>query len=255
MKLVPDRSGRFGMRPFYTPTELDAECEELISEFLARHRGRVEWPVRTDDLVTLLEEHVESVDLFADLTSLGAEVEGVTDFFPGNRPQVRIAATLSASPNQENRLRTTLTHELGHVHFHRYLFDLADQNGELFDRWAGATKSKGKAGAEPAKGGAAQASPQCRRETILDAKEVDWMEWQAGYACGAILMPRAPLRALVRAFGQQRSTLSDLMPGSPEADQLVANVATRFAVSRDAARIRLIKIDAFSRPTRGQLTL
>jgi hypothetical protein len=254
MKLVPDRSGRFTERPFYTSAELDAECEELISEFLARHRGRVEWPVRTDDLVTLLEEHAESVDLFADLAALGSEVEGVTDFYPGKRPRVRISKVLSAATNQENRLRTTLTHELGHVHLHRYLFEVAMQNGELFGGRA-ASGAAGTKGAPKSAKQAANESHQCRRETILDAKEVDWMEWQAGYACGAFLMPRTPLRALVRGFGQRRSTLSGVIEGSEEGEELVAEVVSRFAVSRDAARIRLIKIDAFAPPPRGQLTL
>ena len=254
MRLVQDRSGRFEKRPFYTSIELDAECEELISEFLARHRGRVEWPVRTDDIVTLLEEHTESVDLFADLAPLGVEVDGVTDFFPGQRPRVRISSVLSAAPHQANRLRTTLTHELGHVHLHRYLFDVAEQNGELFDRQVVSVPMRGRKAAGPPKTSARE-SHQCRRETILDAREVDWMEWQAGYACGAILMPRTPLRAFVRRFGQQRNSLVACTAGSPEAEQLVAAVAAHFSVSRDAARIRLLKIDAFSPPAAGQLTL
>jgi len=254
MKLVPDRSGRFAERPFYTSTELDAECEELISEFLARHRGRVEWPVRTDDLVTLLEEHVESVDLYADLAALGGEVEGVTDFFPGQRPRVRISKALSAAGNQENRLRTTLTHELGHVHLHRYLFDVAAQNAELFGGRASSVARGAGTTPKPTKG-IANTSHQCRRETILDAKEVDWMEWQAGYACGAFLMPRTPLRALVRGFGQRRVGLDGVVEGSQEAEGLIAEVISQFRVSRDAARIRLIKIDAFAPPPRGQLTL
>lgn len=252
MKMVPDRSGRFRERPFYKPEELDAECEELVSEFLSRHRGRVEWPIRTDDIVTLLEEHAESVDLYADLSTLGAEVEGVTDFYPGRRPVVRIAAGLS-STSSENRLRTTLTHELGHVRLHGYLFETADLHGELFDRKR--DKSPPRASAQGATPNPTGASHQCRRETMLDAKEVDWMEWQAGYACGALLMPRTPLRALVREFGATASSLAGVTENTPEAEQLIAAVVARFAVSKDAARIRLLKIGAIGGPSRGQLSL
>ena len=30
---------------------------------------------------------------------------------------------------------------------------------------------------------------KCHRDNMIGASERDWMEWQAGYACGAILMP------------------------------------------------------------------
>jgi len=38
---------------------------------------------------------------------------------------VKISRELSADERRENRLRTTLTHEYGHVHFHNFLFDPA----------------------------------------------------------------------------------------------------------------------------------
>ncbi len=49
-------------------------------------------------------------------------MEGVTDFCPGEKPTVRIAHQLSEEPRRENRLRTTLTHEYGHVKFHAFLW-------------------------------------------------------------------------------------------------------------------------------------
>ena len=30
---------------------------------------------------------------------------------------------------------------------------------------------------------------KCKRDNIVGASETDWMEWQAGYVCGAILIP------------------------------------------------------------------
>jgi hypothetical protein len=48
----------------------------------------------------------------------------VTDFFRGKKPRVRIAAHLWEGSSRENRLRPTLAHEFGHVHFHNYLYQV-----------------------------------------------------------------------------------------------------------------------------------
>ena len=121
MKWVKDKSGRFSQRPHYLPEELDEECENLIAKFLAERHGRVIYPVATDDLAVLMETLVDDLDLFADLSAETGEVEGVTDFFVERRPTVRISNRLS-EPRMSNRLRTTLTHELGHVKFHSFMF-------------------------------------------------------------------------------------------------------------------------------------
>jgi hypothetical protein len=198
MKWVPDRSGRFPERPHYAPNELDAECERLMIEFLLARHGRAEFPIATDDLTVLIESAVADLDMYADLSAEHREVEGLTEFRPGLKPRVRISAALACAPRLENRFRTTLTHEFGHVHFHRFLFDLPSWRDLLFpvpDR------------------------PQmntCKRETIVGAKPNDWMEWQAGYACGALLMPGGALRRAVQAFsagrgGDLSASLHDLM--------------------------------------------
>jgi len=54
MKWVPDKSGRFAKRPHYLPEDLDDECECIISAFLQQKYGKVEFPVRTDDLTVLI---------------------------------------------------------------------------------------------------------------------------------------------------------------------------------------------------------
>jgi len=40
----------------------------------------------------------------------------------------------------------------------------------------------------------------CYRDNILDAAQTDWMEWQAGYVCGALLMPASKVRELAGAY-------------------------------------------------------
>lgn len=221
MKWVKDRTGRFARRPHYLPGELDDECEQLVRSFLKSRYGSVSYPITTDDLTVLIESITESLDVYANLDGEGAEVEGVTDFIPGRRPKVRISKRLTEDRRMSNRLRTTLTHELGHVHFHSFLFD-GEQSGDLFG---------------------AQAAPQsnkCKRATILQAAQTDWMEWQAGYACGAFLMPVTALASTIREFlHSQQSTVARFGLSSDDGQELIQAVSKAYEVSRDAARVRL----------------
>jgi len=130
MKWVKDRTSRFSLRPHYLPAELDSECEKLITDFLHERHGKIEYPVSTDDMTVLIETLTSDLDLYADLSNEEGEVEGVTDFFPGRRPKVRISKQLTLDPGMSNRFRTTLTHELGHVKFHTFMFD-GLSSGEL----------------------------------------------------------------------------------------------------------------------------
>src|SRR5581483_3412369 len=183
MKWVQDRTGRFARRPHYLPEELDEECERIIVEFLTKKYGKAEFPVRTDDLTVLIEQKAD-LDSYADLSEEEGEVEGVTEFTPGQRPVVKIADRLNA-PNMENRLRTTLTHEWGHVHFHQFMFDVDAKPRSLFGDDAPAVSNK------------------CKRDKIIGASETDWMEWQAGYVCGAADRHRSGIPQGKRTASQQ----------------------------------------------------
>jgi hypothetical protein len=103
----------------------------------------------------------------------------VTDFFRGKKPRVRIAAHLWEGSSRENRLRTTLAHEFGHVHFHNYLYQV-EAGPELFT--------------EVSRG----APLRCMRQAVHGTPR-DWMEWQAGYVSGALLMPISQLRDVASA--------------------------------------------------------
>jgi len=225
MKWVKDRSGRFPERPHYDPEELDETCEAIISGFLRRRHGSVQYPVVTDDLTLLIEEFAEDLDTYADLSTEGPDIEGLTEFIPGGRPRIRISKTLSGDPGFENRLRTTLTHEFGHVRFHDFMYQM--RGGEsLFTTTA------------------AHVNAKCNRTSMIGASQQDWMEWQAGYVCGAILMPRHSLQEAVRGYrttGGLGSAVLDV--GSAEGDGLIREIAERFAVSREAARVRLLKLN------------
>ena len=224
MKWVPDRTGRFARRPHYLPEELDEECERIIGAFLQQKYGKVEFPVKTDDLTVLIEQKAD-LDSYGDLSGEEGEVEGVTEFTPGKRPVVRISTGLQAA-YLENRLRTTLTHEYGHVHFHQFMFEVETRPRSLFDE---------ERPAQPQ-------TNRCKRENIVSAAESDWMEWQAGYICGAMLMPAGPLIETVQSFRKDNGLLlTNLAVNSEVGQRLIETVASTFQTSKDAARVRLLK--------------
>ena len=225
VRYVRDPSGRFEQRPYWLETELDKECERLVLTFLRRLRGKVEYPISTDDLKTLIEEDARDLDQYADLSAYGADVEGVTEFEPGRKPRVRISNRLAGDEWRENRLRTTLTHEYGHVRFHGYLFEAAPRTADLFNR-------------EPPK-------PQvvsCKRGGLIDAPKTDWMEWQAGHISGAILMPITAARAVVGAVQERLASFGPVTPGSDVGRAMIAATMSTFQVSADAARVRLFRL-------------
>lgn len=91
VKMIRDSTGRFAERPFYRERDLDDECERLIRELLMKRHGKVDYPVATDDLTVLIEMHYADLDPYANLSAYGADVEGVTEFFPDRGPKVSIS--------------------------------------------------------------------------------------------------------------------------------------------------------------------
>jgi hypothetical protein len=153
----------------------------------------------TDDLTVLVEQYSSDLDRYADLRDDGRDIQGVTEFAPPARARVRIAEYLW-KPHLERRLRTTLAHELGHVVLH----------GIVAAAWAGVTL-------------------RCERELQVDAAKSDWLEWQAGWCCTALLAPRSSLEDVVATVGQA------------DADTLVGAVSEAFLISKQAAEVRLRK--------------
>jgi hypothetical protein len=81
-----------------------------MTTFLEELYGELVLPIPTDALTKLIERYAADLDLYADLSAEGRDVEGVTDFYLDEKPRVRIARGLSEQEWRENRLRTTLTH-------------------------------------------------------------------------------------------------------------------------------------------------
>ena len=224
VKMVRDTTGRFSERPHYVPDELDRECERIVGSFLRKRHGEVRLPITTDELSILIEQADASLDSSVDLSMYGEDVEGMTVFYPDQGPEVSISDRLANDSRRENRLRTTLAHEYGHVHFHRYLWDEKFMTGRLFDRQSTENKAI------------------CKRDTILDARNYDWMEWQAGYVSGAILMPVSSIRRLVSDFCAEHGLHAAVAVTSEQGQQIVSAVMEAFQVSEDAARVRLFKL-------------
>jgi len=224
VKSVPDKTGRFSERPHYKPEELDRECERIVGSFLRKRHGEVRLPITTDEISLLIEQADASLDSSVDLSMFGNDVEGMTVFYPDQGPEVSISEQLANDPRRENRLRTTLAHEFGHVKFHRYLWAEKFMAGRLFDRQSRENKAI------------------CKRDTILDARNYDWMEWQAGYISGAILMPVSSIRRLVSDYCAERVLHGAVTVASEHGQQIIGAVMKAFQVSQDAARVRLLKL-------------
>lgn len=233
MRQVRDTTGRFSLRPHYEPSELDRACEQVLAGFYQSQGGKVPVPIPTDDLTRLIERDVSDFDPGADLSRYGADVEGVTEFRRGHKPRVRISAALAYEERRENRYRTTLTHEYGHVHFHAYLFEIEPKTDGLF--------------AGPDSTGV----QVCKREAILSAARIDWMEWQAGYVCGALLMPKTLLCRAVAGYQETHRLFGPAGFDTPHGRALIELVRRTFSVSEDAARVRLLKLDLLATHSRG----
>jgi len=210
---LPDPTGRFPERPFYQRDELDRECEKIMHGFLKSRNGKVSYPIETNDLVVLLEQESSDLDVWADLSSDGPDVEGKTTFSLKGKPTVEVIAELQ-EPHRENRLRTTLAHELGHVKLHNYLYRLH----------------------------AGVPSPCCTHDTIIGASQVDWMEWQAGYCSGAFLMPLSVVRRTVREAKKGTGFSGQPDVATAEGQALIQQVRIAYQVSADAARVRLLQL-------------
>jgi len=230
VRYVHDVTGRFKFRPYYEADEIDTECERLITAFMRERCGSLVLPVPTDMLRKLIERDASDLDPYADLSDEEAFIDGVTDFFmdPDRKPAVRIAKGLSEDSRRETRLRTTLTHEYFHVKFHGPLYELEARTPKLFPEMKRMMPVK------------------CHRDSIASAASADWMEWQAGYGCGALLMLASHVRQLVGEYVRRHGLLLRPRVNSAHAAELQRQVAEEFFVSPEAARVRLLKLNCLT---------
>jgi Zn-dependent peptidase ImmA (M78 family) len=221
MKLLRDPLGRPIPRIYFKTEVLDARCERTIEDFMKRHSGGFRLPVPTDDIIRMIEAEADDLDMYADLP---VTVDGYTDYFADRGPRVKIAERLSA-PRYENRLRMTLAHEWGHVRFHAPLWrnSLRESDERRVAR-----------------------SWRCARETIESAPEKDWMEWQAAYIGGALLMPRSHVTLLAGEMATRSGTDLPMRADSEKGRILIRRTVRRCQVSEHAAQVRLFRLGMLS---------
>ena len=254
MRWVPD--SRFGVRPQYTGEELDAECERIVNGFLAAKYGEVSFPIPTDDLSIMLERETSDLDLYADLSSLGEDVEGVTEFSPSGKPLVRISEKLSHGAGLERRLRITLAHEYSHVRLHSFLWALQfDRTEPRF--WSRVSKQHNRyqqlrARFERSRDLQSPALVMSRSVFVIDSgcpeeeragiAAQGWMESQARYASMALLMPISALKQLTRNL----PSISDSPANGAlkTTEHAVAVLANAFDVTAGTVRSRLASLEA-----------
>lgn len=217
MRWFSPSSGPFPKRLLFESLgELDDECERLLLHALFRKFDRDFEPPLDDDTLEVLVGEVADLNLFA---PLGQKEDGLTDFRPGERPSIMLNEALMSNPLRRKRGRTTLAHEWFHAVYHRDVWEL---------RWA----------YERARGEPLGKAEACTESSILGAPEEDWMDFQAGHASCAILMPKTwVLREGERLL---------LNPRLREVE-LVQHIADTFDVSREAATWRLRHLGLIAR--------
>jgi hypothetical protein len=217
---IPDTTGRFRRRPWHTQVQLDEICERILFEFLSELYGQITVPVPTGALIKLIERDARELNLYADLTEVEEGLLGVTFFDPPGKPEVRIVRSLYQDARSVHRCRFTLAHEYIHVHVHNPLYQKAAIVKHPEQRCTG-------------------------DETLALRPRVDWMEWQASYAAGALLMPISRLKLVAEAC-LGKTNVAPVPAESPRATDLKQRVSEAFFVSAEAARVRLIQLGYLS---------
>ncbi|MBN2500058.1 MAG: ImmA/IrrE family metallo-endopeptidase [Anaerolineales bacterium] len=227
MKWIDDNTRRFTKRPFFEKGEIDAICEEKVITFFLeiKELENASFPIPTSDLEFLVEQDASSLDTYADLSSEGINVEGMTEFLYDEKPKVYISEKL-ANPRMENRRRSTLTHELGHVVLHDKLWPRGQMS--LLD-------------------GQEDKKIRCNRENILNASSYDWLEWQASYASGAFLMPISFVKEVAERIYKLGYPPGPFYISSSAGKGLINRVQKTFCVSIEAAKVRLLQLNLITK--------
>tara|TARA_R110002110_G_scaffold91244_13_gene237229 strand:+ start:220 stop:939 length:720 start_codon:yes stop_codon:yes gene_type:complete len=229
-----DTTGRLPARPVFAKSEIEKLCTATVRQFLEDLYGRARFPLETEDLKKLIERDTSDFDEFADLSAEGQDVEGFTDFFPDRLPVVRIDSRLAENPRRERRLRMTLAHEYGHVLLHAPLW----RKDAITD---GVTMVSG----QPAALSGLAMTPELPVDRQPGRHDVDWMEWQANYAAGALLMPYHAVADLLNEINHSADQTAE------DHDRvLIAGVTGHFIVSWSAATVRLRQLGVLRRPRR-----
>lgn len=207
--------GQDGSQQFFIR---DAAIDELAETELGRAGMLPTAIAPIVDIEGFIERHLGAeLDEGADLE---ASVLGLTELRVGVRPRVLINRDLSDAAIEQDRgsgmlgrFRATLAHEATHVMIHRVLFELNADQATLFSVDEQETSLM-----------------RClKRDVAFAGRSRDPREIQANMGMAALLMPRTLYGELARAG----------RAAGREEQGLIEELASSFAVSRQAARIRL----------------
>lgn len=217
MKWLSDPTRRFIERPHFSEGEVQQRVEAAVSNCFSGDKPL--FPMSDNALDLLVDSLTGHYDPQADLHShLGDDVEGVTIFRPGQKARVKISAHLF-NDTYRRRRRMTIAHEVGHVLLHCDLYT-EDRTLDLFSDSA----ERGRV--------------YCKQSTMLPG--VDWMEWQASFAGGILLMPSAGVRSVMVEL-RGADVDRPIYPEDRNADHIIRRISDRFDVSTDAAKVRLMQ--------------
>jgi hypothetical protein len=221
----------------------DSDIESIMRQQLRAARQRLTLMDSVPDLEAFVENYLGvDLDQYADLPP---DVLGLTEFSTKSAPRMFISATLTASADESprragmrGRWRATLAHEAAHVVLHRYLFD-ADMAPIRQAEWRDPEATQGASGALP--------RIQCLhrdvdvRNSVVSRGSRDWREIQANRGMASLLMPESIFGRVATFHGGDKG--SPVEVASREGSELIANVSAQFDVSREAAKLRLIKFE------------
>ena len=88
----------------------------------------------------------------------------------------------------------------------------------------------------------------CKRETIVSASKTDWLEWQASYAASALLAPASFVRSVIGPIQERFGIFGPVTIDGEHGQAMIAAVSGAFAISRDAARVRLSVLEFLGVP-------
>lgn len=237
-----------------------SDIEKHASNFLQEYSKSNQNYSITNPQQTPIEEIIEIYcDISMDFqTFANSAILGMTTFSNGNieivnngikqfhsieKNTIIISNELAEDERKRGRFFYTLAHEFGHCFYHKKLFEEIDDSNQLllFENKPENIKSI-----------------TCHRDNIENliflSTEKNWTEWQADYFASCILMPKEA----VQEFWKTYITESEFVFGENvkpylygmsklKQDSLFAEFIDTFKVSKQAARIRLEKLNYFER--------
>jgi Zn-dependent peptidase ImmA (M78 family) len=220
---------------FDWPMHCEGELEEMVARALMKHRGVLPAEPGPISIDRLIEEMFGFNETYEDL---GPGILGEIRFGIEDRPLgIRIARRLGdidpANPSIDHERRLTLSHECGHGLAHSKLF--ADKlRRERDPRFKQFRTEETRIVCHERDINSGTARPAVRSSSD------DWLEWEANYLMGALLLPRDLVLSFVRPWltGRVDGIAPRRLPAGRRSFAIAAT-ATAFQVGEEIAARRL----------------